>query len=759
MDKRGGTVLTFVLIIGVLFVGTIVFFSIKRTALWQAEETERDVQYSFFMDIINNIEKAEEYPSNLELSFQPIFSEPYTLNMTQNTLFLDFPESKTSFSKTLPVNSKVIPSFIHNSGKITLLKDEYSICLTDDFRCDVEDALCDAGCLFKKQCDKQCYIHGIKDSVCIAECADLTRDGVIDRRDSDKVCDPDCYGPEKDGVYDYDCNFDNDGVCDADTPLLNDSLCDTDCLFLNKVCDKDCALWWYSKDENNNKIPEPLHLTYPSIDEYKKGSDPDCPQCPNTIFQPEIDENCFTCKEDTPFPSDNKEDWKCYLGCSDYLPGKAPEELNADVFDNLTGFVKKEVLQDHEGICVDSCDCKAGHCSFDSEYPGEGHCCQPGEVWKQEQNKCVGGDVLIVSIKKNLLRQFGKKGLEEIEASVDKYKEALSNRGHSSMLIYLDENDVRSIKGSDSKEIKGATNFLIKKFDSKYLVILGGHGIIPQIGVVNPVPSAGVLDPDIFVYNDDGYADLDNDGVMDIPVARFASGEGDAYYGVIINQLNQAVSFEEQKKDFKKRTVWCMKGVTTLLMDVSCKTLAESLKISHCDSEKAPSCYKTPPVEPGRRKEILDNKDLVGLLCHGSPQPFQTCTSEVGQIMLDTTSIKTLNNKNSVWFIDACYGGKINSFTTPQSLSLSLLNQGSFVFGGTTMQFVTGKTYQGAEGIAAYDGFILTKLFEKETLGKSLLYAKQGYIKSCTYKGLDIFCKKTQLQNVLYGDPTLKIFS
>lgn len=214
MRKRGETILNFVLMIGLLIVGTIIISNLQKVTVWQAREAESDFVDTFLETIKTTIERAVSYPSDAEYLITVPFAEPYELNISRHELTIHFTELGITKKKAFfTTHINIIPSRVENAGKIRVRLKDGNLMVYQHKECNVGDGICDLGCILEKICDSDCLPYA--DGLCNPYCVDINGDGNTDYQDSDGICDIDCA--RLDGICDPDCKtYEEDNCCGDD---------------------------------------------------------------------------------------------------------------------------------------------------------------------------------------------------------------------------------------------------------------------------------------------------------------------------------------------------------------------------------------------------------------------------------------------------------------------------------------------------------------------------------------------------------------
>ncbi len=340
MKQKGATLVQFVLLLALLVISVFVMLSLKKVFFWQAKNVETDVAEGIINTLSQEIERAQSYAQETSYRITIPYSAEYVANISSGKITLFFPERDVRVTKPFMIpNANVVDSTFSSSGVVYVYKLGRNIYVSNNLTCNKDDDKCDVGCIVEGVCDLKCYVDNTYDGVCNPFCVDRSGDGVINGRDIDAVCDPDCYNNEKQGFfYDPDCLKNGDNICDPDTHNSRDGFCDRDCLGTNGVCDPDC-----------------------------KEYDADCSHKNNGRCELELGENCLY------YPSD--------CACSQGTTCKAGCPLFPDTAFDEKGCVP-DTLVKYEGDAASSgCECNGslvldftGHCCPENTYFRGGRC-------------------------------------------------------------------------------------------------------------------------------------------------------------------------------------------------------------------------------------------------------------------------------------------------------------------------------------------------------------------------------------------------
>jgi hypothetical protein len=203
--KKGSTLTNIALTTGPLVVGLIAFLAIRKITYQQAKSVEEEVLSAVVKEIITSSDKANAFPTGARYKIRLPIAEEFNAEIKKNIITLNFTKRGVVISREIILPKVyIIPSKFSTSGEIYVYKDNNNLLVTNELICNTNDEICDNGCIIKKICDSKCYSEE-RDGICNMYCLDSNRDGFVDYKDSDGICDPDCYTNEYKFVYDYDC--------------------------------------------------------------------------------------------------------------------------------------------------------------------------------------------------------------------------------------------------------------------------------------------------------------------------------------------------------------------------------------------------------------------------------------------------------------------------------------------------------------------------------------------------------------------------
>lgn len=619
--------------------------------------------------------------------------------------------------------------------------------------CDPYDQNCESMCSYMEEiCDPLCYQNDQSEKApCDIDCVDKDGDGNITGADQDGVCDFDCYNnyfdPQR--AYDPDCIAKNkdifDGTCDPDSNGVQDGVCDPDCAMNQTLCDPDCNGLEY---EGNPKallssacyVCDKTCNGFCSMSCKKEDNDTDCPNgfkgfnnltecCGNGKCNTDEGEDCKNCNKDCPAQGVTCESLGkicCpsptlggdIYGCSDYL--NLPEG----------------------GLCTCSEQCgKNLSCSV-------GHCCPMGSMWSAPEKKCINRtDVVIVALKTNLKKVYSDDDIKRLEEKIEEFRNALQQDGLGSQFFYLDSDEVETVCGKkvtspgDWTNIYATTVPLVKKLESKYLIIIGGHARFPQSDVAR-------------TGSDAAYGDINGDGryLMDISVGRFPDpNNGDL--AVIINALDTSIKLH------KSGGLDLSNHIAPIMSCGGHDNRPWNSGRCFCQAVFGSSCQACGGCCGNIGPSSLSGKDFAMILAHGPGASASDYYQGGGIVAGGTGWMGSLDVSDAVWMPMACGGGHLKlKQTTSGSITMTFLKKGGAVFIGST-DLNSGSMGScpvpgGDNCIGSLYVEIATRFQVGKRIGDAYREGKNAYFPK--YHCPDGQSYHYQI-SCLYGDPTLKI--
>ena len=340
--------------------------------------------------------------------------------------------------------------------------------------------------------------------------------------------------------------------------------------------------------------------------------------------------------------------------------------------------------------------------------------------------------MLILSRKKALQKQIGD--IRPLEKAIKEY--IASRENYQISVCYSDEPGQYSIEpAEDSAE--GIRDYVMR-FEEKsgeidFLLLLGGDGVVPFFRLDNPCD-----DVDEKVLSDNPYASRDGNYALPERVcARIPDGGSSAFMN---KQLKKA------KDKFNKSF-----GLTA--------------EVWQCASENVfrpvgdPGDLKiSPPVTSDTfKKEWLRKKDYLYFNVHGSKLSANWYGQGKGEYPIAMQPIH-IERATGVVASEACYGANIIGKTRDTAISLRFLDEENVLgfCGSTTIAYGPAKPPSSEADLLVK--YFFEYLVQGMTLGESFKNAKLDFARKALRRQgfLDDDDKKTLLQFVLYGDPTLR---
>lgn len=341
--------------------------------------------------------------------------------------------------------------------------------------------------------------------------------------------------------------------------------------------------------------------------------------------------------------------------------------------------------------------------------------------------------MLILSGKKALQKQIGD--IRPIEKSVNEYIE--SKKEYRALFCYYDLPGKYRIKRAkrQAEAIRDYVLQLERKIgDIDFLLLLGGDEVVPFFRLANPCDDA-----DEWVLSDNPYASRDDN--YTIP-ERVCARIPDC----------RSVSF--MKWQFVKK-----KPIYSRSFGLSAHAWLRASREVYRPIGDPDELKTSPPVTSDEFDSgWLHKRDYLYFNVHGS----KVSSGWYGQRGGDyPVAVRPGNIEEAAGVVacEACYGSYIIDKKIDEAISLTLLEKEEIIgfCGSTTI------AYGPAQPPSSEADLLVKYFFEYArqglTLGESLMNAKLDFArKSLRRQGfLDDDDKKTLLQFVLYGDPTIRV--
>ena len=380
---------------------------------------------------------------------------------------------------------------------------------------------------------------------------------------------------------------------------------------------------------------------------------------------------------------------------------------------------------------------------------------------------------LSVTVRSALVAKYSASALTKIDTALKAWVTADLKRGLTNLLVALDDAPAMQAQGCTAikgkvtpAKAKRAIDALAAKLKPDYIVILGGHDVLPSFVVPNPsYDPSGDTDPT--VPTDNPYACtrrfiaktlksyLVPDRVLGrIPDLPANAGAGDPIW--LLTALKTATGWTSKARTFYAQAYatccdeWKGAGQATM----------QYLGLPVADLMISPPTQDATALA---RKRLA--RSLQFTKCHGSPLDAHFYGQKGGSYpeVLFSSTVKSQVKPGTLAAAMCCYGAQVYAPTDPAAqpfgalpLSMAYLQAGAVGFVGSTMI-----AWVGQEQMMCADWIVasyLKKSLEGASLGRSLLEAKQDYLQYLASQGQapDTADEKTMIEFMLLGDPSLQ---
>lgn len=342
--------------------------------------------------------------------------------------------------------------------------------------------------------------------------------------------------------------------------------------------------------------------------------------------------------------------------------------------------------------------------------------------------------MLILSGNDALREQIGD--IRPLEKAVTRFIEA--RRDYEILLCYYDMPNKYRVRPVARKA--DAIRDYISRVEKKWgeidvLLLLGGDRVVPFFRLENPCD-----DGDENVLSDNPYASRDDDFI--IPERVCARIPDNRNAGFIEGQLAKAKPFHDRSF-----------GLTARVWQLASENVYRSVG-------KPRELKISPPVtEENFKAGWLQKKDYLYFNVHGSKASANWYGQDAGDYPV-AMAPRNIMGAAGIVASEACYGAYIIDKTQDDAICLRLLAEKEILgfCGSTTIAYGPAAPPSGEADLLVK--YFFEYLRQGLTLGASLKNAKLDFArKSLRRRGfLDDDDRKTLLQFVLYGDPTLRAF-
>ena len=341
--------------------------------------------------------------------------------------------------------------------------------------------------------------------------------------------------------------------------------------------------------------------------------------------------------------------------------------------------------------------------------------------------------MLILSSKKALQKKIGN--IRPLENTINEFER--SRVGYQIFRCYYDEpgeHGVDPAEGNAEAIRDYVMHFEERSGEVDYLLLLGGDEVVPFFRLDNPCDDA-----DEKVLSDNPYASRDDNYTIPERVcARIPDGESSVY-------MNKQL----------RKSEGSFHGSFGLTAEVW-QRASENVFRPVGD----PRDLKTsPPVTSETfNKEWLQEKDYLYFNVHGSKVSVNWYGQGDGEYPVAMQPVH-VEGAAGVVASEACYGAYIIGKTRDTAISLRFLDEESVLgfCGSTAIAYGPAKPPSSEADLLVK--YFFEYLVQGMTLGESFKNAKRDFARKALRRQgfLDDDDKKTLLQFVLYGDPTLRI--
>jgi Peptidase family C25 len=380
---------------------------------------------------------------------------------------------------------------------------------------------------------------------------------------------------------------------------------------------------------------------------------------------------------------------------------------------------------------------------------------------------------LSITHRATLVRKYAPAALAKIDKAVADWVAADAARGLATVHVALDDAaamqrlGVPAVTGKLTPvRAKRALDALARGLAPDYIVLFGGHDVVPNFIVPNPSLDAATGDDDPDVPTDNPYANsrayrararesyLVPDRVVGrIPDVPCAAGQGDPAW--LVAALRTATAWTPRTREFYADAyatccdAWRKSGEATV----------RYLGIPQ------PDLMISPPEVDGL---ALSRRRLARMLhvtkCHGALLDARY-SGQKGQSfpdILSSGSVRAHAKPATLAAAMCCYGAQVFAPDDPRNntpgewpIAVAYLRGGAPGFmGATRIAWVGVNTMMCADWIVA--GY-LKKCLEGASLGRAMLESKQDYLQFLQGQGQrpDTADEKTMIEFVLLGDPSI----
>jgi hypothetical protein len=387
---------------------------------------------------------------------------------------------------------------------------------------------------------------------------------------------------------------------------------------------------------------------------------------------------------------------------------------------------------------------------------------------------------LSVTVRSCLEAKYDPAALNKISAAIERWRTADSKRGISTLHIAVDDPEdlkdwgVAAVSGKATPgKIKRVIDDLWKQITPTphYLVLFGGHDIVPMFTVTNPTYlwQSGD-DDDKTVLTDNPYASCapfskDDQNSYEVPdrvigrIPDMVSAPGDTSRNGdpawFTDYLKTATNWEPNPDSFYTTPY--------VICTDEAKEAGKKCVPKAFPQPTLPPLVCPPDSDTSTPRDRLSSP-LHMIKCHGNKKdatfwgfPESDKDKEERCPAITSTTLKECVQPGTVVATMCCYGAQIFSPKEADTwpLASTYLRKGALGYVGSTMMAWVGlDKMSGADWIVT--GY-LKSVLEGESMGFALLKSKQDYHRHDGIRGpsTDVVGEKTVIEYVLLGDPSI----
>lgn len=362
---------------------------------------------------------------------------------------------------------------------------------------------------------------------------------------------------------------------------------------------------------------------------------------------------------------------------------------------------------------------------------------------------------LILSARERLQRAYGSGGARRVLAAIDQLAQARTTRGMQSRLLLIEDGlpelsvaAATAEPAAIANQVAAAAQALVHNGERlESVLIVGGAEIVPFELVPNPAPYDGdEAVPSDVIYGARNPATL----IDEWPVGRLP-GAASANPSLLVRLLlNSATLHRRGLANAPMKTFGYSAGVWQ-----------QAARTVYAEASDVPPILSPPTVAATLDRSLIDGAGLVYCNLHGvrdGPIWYGQPDGRSGLfVALRPKDIRLLDLRGAVVISEACYGAAVVGRDERDSLALSFLGRGAACFVGATAIAYGPSSSPLSEADLLSLHFLRALKSPDATLGGAFATARVEMLRETLRRQaeLDQDDRKTALEFVLYGDPTL----